>query len=99
MPVFSHSLGHLERFPPERLSGRCRIGQETSAGAYSGGGLAPISDLPPTHTPEEEVRSIRTFLAQVPGRLGRAWGGHSRRILAYASRRLRLVRQEALLPL
>ena len=35
------AMGHLERFPPERLSGRCRIGQETSAGAYSGDGLAP----------------------------------------------------------
>ena len=39
------ALGHLERFPPERLSGRCRIGQETSAGAYSGDGLAPMADL------------------------------------------------------
>src|SRR5215469_17272971 len=37
--------GHLERFPPERLSGRCRIDQETSAGAYSGDGLAPKADL------------------------------------------------------
>ena len=38
-------MGHLERFPPERLSGRCRIGQETSAGAYCGDGLAPNSAL------------------------------------------------------
>src|SRR5215471_19726423 len=35
------ALGHLERFPPERVSGRCQIGQGTSAGAYSGDGLAP----------------------------------------------------------
>ena len=35
-------MGHLERFPPERLSGWCRIGQETSAGAYSDDGLAPL---------------------------------------------------------
>jgi len=34
-------VGHLERFPPERVSGRCQIGQETSAGAYSGDGIAP----------------------------------------------------------
>src|SRR5262249_38458042 len=38
------ALGHLERFPPEMLSGRCRIGQETSAGAYSGDGLAPLNE-------------------------------------------------------
>src|SRR5262249_5929129 len=40
------AVGHLERFPPERLNGRCRIGQETSAGAYSGDGLAPKGDTP-----------------------------------------------------
>jgi hypothetical protein len=34
--------GHLERFPPEGVNGRYRIGQATSAGAYSGDGLAPI---------------------------------------------------------
>ena len=39
-------MGHLERFPLERLSGRCRIGQETSAGAYSGDGLAPFAAVP-----------------------------------------------------
>jgi hypothetical protein len=48
-------LGHLERLPPERLSGRYGIGQETSAGAYSGDGLAPIPDarqggLPPANS-------------------------------------------------
>jgi len=35
------AMGHLERFPPERVSGRCQIGQGTSAEAYSGDGLAP----------------------------------------------------------
>ena len=35
------AFGAFERFPPERLSGRCRIGQQTSAGAYGGEGLAP----------------------------------------------------------
>src|SRR5215472_2349498 len=33
--------GQLERFPPERLNGRCRIDQETTARGYSGDGLAP----------------------------------------------------------
>jgi hypothetical protein len=37
-------MGHLERFPPERASGRCQIGQGTSAGGCSGDGLAPIPD-------------------------------------------------------
>src|SRR5262249_21623054 len=37
--------GHLERFPPERLSGRYRIDQQTSDGAYSGDGLAPLPAL------------------------------------------------------
>src|SRR5215471_10123626 len=34
-------MGHLERFRSERVSGRYQIGQGTSAGAYSGDGLAP----------------------------------------------------------
>src|SRR5262249_42403406 len=42
------ATGHLERFGPERLSGRGRIGQETSAGAYSSDGLAPIPTFPPS---------------------------------------------------
>jgi len=44
-------VGHLERLPPERVSDRCQIGQETSAGAYSGDGLAPkaaVTDNPVT---------------------------------------------------
>jgi len=43
MPCISANdgKGHLERFPPEKVSGRCQIGQETSSGAYSGDGLAP----------------------------------------------------------
>ena len=48
------AVGHLERFRPERLSGRCRIGQETSAGAYSGDGLAPTPDVNAL-TPEPKV--------------------------------------------
>src|SRR5215469_16085776 len=39
------AVGHLERFPPERVSGRCQIGQETSAGAFSGDGLAPTAGV------------------------------------------------------
>jgi hypothetical protein len=39
-------MGHLERFRSERVSGRYQIGQGTSAGAYSGDGLAPKAVLP-----------------------------------------------------
>jgi hypothetical protein len=38
-------MGHLERFPPGGVSGRCQIGQGTSAGAYSGDGLAPTAAI------------------------------------------------------
>ena len=39
------AMGHLERFPPEGVSGGCQIGQGTSAGAHSGDGLAPIPTI------------------------------------------------------
>ena len=39
-------MGHEERFPPPRLSGRCRFGQGTSAGASGNDEDAPIPDLP-----------------------------------------------------
>jgi len=35
------SEGRFDHVPPARLTGRCRIGQDTFAGAYSGDGLAP----------------------------------------------------------
>ena len=37
--------GQIERFPPTRLSVRCRIGQATFAGASSGDCLAPKLDI------------------------------------------------------
>jgi len=72
-------LGHLERSPPERLSGRCRIGQGTSAGAFSGDGLAPIravrgararssSTLPLSGTGQPTHKKLDIVEAPVRGR-------------------------------
>src|SRR6516165_3794531 len=43
--MFSHSLGHEERFPPPRLNGRCRLGQATFIGTHGNERDAPIADL------------------------------------------------------
>ena len=63
-------FGHLERFPPERLSGRCWIGQETSAGAYSGDGLAPTPAVRPTTASRlQSIHSGHPLPASAAGKL------------------------------
>jgi len=52
-------MGHLARFPQERLSGWYRIDEKTSAGAYSGDGLAPIAVIGQTLV----NRLLTTYLA------------------------------------
>ena len=42
-------MGHEERFPPSRLSGRCRFSQRTFAGKRGNGRDAPISAVHPAH--------------------------------------------------
>jgi len=42
-------LGHEERFPPPRLSGRCRFGQGTFAGASGNDEDAPEASFPLCH--------------------------------------------------
>jgi hypothetical protein len=37
--------GHEDRFTPFSLSGRCRLGKATFAGAHRGGSIAPLTDL------------------------------------------------------
>jgi hypothetical protein len=39
-------VGHEERFPPTKASGRCRFGQRTFAGASGSGGVAPKAAIP-----------------------------------------------------
>jgi hypothetical protein len=39
-------VGQEGRFPPPRLSARCRIGQETFAGASGNDGVAPFTAIP-----------------------------------------------------
>ena len=43
-------MGHEERFPPSRLSGRCRFSQGTFARTRGNGRDAPIADLKPAIT-------------------------------------------------
>ena len=59
--MFSHSLGHEERFPPPRLNGHCRFRKRSSALAHTSvpyvderwrAGIAiPFSDICPLPYP------------------------------------------------
>jgi hypothetical protein len=51
-------MGQEGRFPPPRLTARCRISQETFAGTRANGRDAPIPDLP-TLTREREGSTRR----------------------------------------
>jgi len=55
-------MGHKERLPPSRLSGRCGFGQRTFAGTSGNDKGAPIADLPgPDLEPGSSTVSCRTL--------------------------------------
>src|SRR5215471_336732 len=58
-----HRLGHEEQFPLPRANGRCLFGERTFTRTHGNDRDAPIPDLPALVLGNEEVRSIKPFLA------------------------------------
>ena len=57
-------MGHQERLPPPRLSGRCGFGEGTFAGTRGNGEDAPIAAIRPSASEQQPCNQVRDITSR-----------------------------------